>query len=120
MIRAQARASCVFCRIVDGLDNAAIVADWPDAIAFVPLNPVTEGHVLVVPRRHVIDALESPSTTCLVMRHAAEIAMRPCNLITSAGREATQTVMHFHVHIVPRAAEDGLALPWTGQLRGEP
>lgn len=113
MIRARSRADCVFCRIADGVEDAILVAEWADAIAIVPLDPVVDGHVLVVPRRHVIDAVESPSTTCLVMRHAAEIAIRPCNLITSAGREATQTVMHFHAHIVPRAAGDGLHLPWT-------
>lgn len=112
MIRARSRADCVFCRIVDGVEEAHVVVEWADAVAFVPLHPVVDGHVLVVPRRHVIDALESPSTTCLVMRHAAEIAIRPCNLITSAGAEATQTVMHFHAHIVPRAAGDGLNLPW--------
>jgi diadenosine tetraphosphate (Ap4A) HIT family hydrolase len=38
------------------------------------------------------------------------------NFITSAGRDATQTVFHLHIHIVPRHAGDGLALPWTGQV----
>ncbi len=51
------------------------------------------------------------------MRYAAQWAaghrMNPCNLITSAGREATQTVFHLHIHVVPRRDGDGLALPWT-------
>lgn len=37
------------------------------------------------------------------------------NLITSRGGAATQTVFHLHVHVVPREAGDGLALPWTPQ-----
>ena len=51
------------------------------------------------------------------MRRAAELmAERPAaNLITSKGREATQSVFHLHVHVVPRAAGDGLPLPWTPQ-----
>lgn len=47
------------------------------------------------------------------MYRAAEIAPHPSNLITSAGAEATQSVFHLHVHIVPRGENDGLALPWT-------
>jgi histidine triad (HIT) family protein len=39
----------------------------------------------------------------------------PCNIITSVGAEATQTVFHLHLHVVPRRFGDGLALPWTGQ-----
>jgi histidine triad (HIT) family protein len=49
------------------------------------------------------------------MRMAASLAreMGPCNLITSKGREATQTVFHMHLHLVPRAENDGLLLPWS-------
>lgn len=39
------------------------------------------------------------------------------NLITATGSEATQTIPHFHVHLVPRLAGDGLTLPWTGQVK---
>jgi histidine triad (HIT) family protein len=48
-----------------------------------------------------------------VMFRAAELAVTPCNLITSAGRAATQSVMHLHLHLVPRLDGDGLALPWS-------
>jgi histidine triad (HIT) family protein len=52
------------------------------------------------------------------MSAAAELATPPCNIITSAGSDATQTVFHLHLHVVPRRAGDGLALPWTGDHRG--
>jgi len=104
---------CVFCDIVAGDSPADIVTEWLDTIAFVPLNPVTEGHVLIVPRRHVRDALDVPAVTAATMKRAAEYAEHPCNLITSAGAAATQTVFHLHIHVVPRRADDGLALPWT-------
>lgn len=107
----------VFCGIVRGRIHAKTTARWDDALAFVPLNPVTQGHELVVPRRHVMDALEAPEVTAAMFAHAAEIAAWPCNLITSAGDAATQTVFHLHVHIVPRRTNDGLALPWTNQER---
>lgn len=106
---------CVFCRIIAGSEPVTVVHRWPDAIAIVPRNPVTPGHVLVIPARHVQDYLEDPAVTGAVAERAAEIALHPSNLITSAGSVATQTVYHLHVHIVPRSEGDGLPLPWTPQ-----
>jgi histidine triad (HIT) family protein len=45
--------------------------------------------------------------------HGQPLILRDYNLITSGGREATQTVMHAHVHYVPRRRGDGLKLPWS-------
>ena len=110
---------CVFCGIIAGTEPATIVRRWPDAIAVVPLGPVVAGHLLVIPTAHVRDALTNPDVTAATMRRAAELAPHPCNLITSAGREATQSVFHLHVHIVPRAVDDGLALPWYSGRRSK-
>lgn len=112
--------SCVFCRIVAGTEPGVMVREWPDAVAFLPLDPVTGGHVLVVPRVHVADAAENPAVTGMVFARAAELAGEregngAFNLITSRGAVATQTVFHLHAHITPRAAGDGLPLPWTPQ-----
>jgi histidine triad (HIT) family protein len=109
---------CPFCEIVAGRAPAEWIVQrdyWPDAVAFVPLNPVTEGHTLVVPKTHVVDFAADPGVSALTMRRAAELVRwspRPMNLITSRGREATQSVFHLHLHLVPRAENDGLALPW--------
>lgn len=108
---------CIFCDIIDRTAPAKFVAEWPDALAIVPRNPVVEGHVLVLPKLHVTDFIDDPDVTASVVRAAAQLAGRPANLITSAGSEATQTVFHLHLHIVPRAADDGLHLPWTGQIK---
>lgn len=111
---------CVFCEIANGVAPAEI-DHWDnenEAVIFKPLNPVTEGHRLVVPFAHVVDFAESPNTTAAVMRSAAMFAHRSdqaCNLITSKGEAATQSVFHLHVHVVPRWEGDGLALPWTDQ-----
>jgi histidine triad (HIT) family protein len=111
----QLWAACPFCNIINGHASATILEEWDDALAIEPLNPVVHGHVLVIPKRHVRDYLEDSGVTAAAMRRAAEFGNRPTNIITSAGREATQTVQHLHLHIVPRAENDGLALPWTGQ-----
>lgn len=106
---------CVFCEIVAGRAAAHIVAVWPDCIAFRPLNPVCSGHVLVIPRAHVESAAEEPAVTGLVMTRAAQLVQDmecPANILTSIGRAATQSVMHLHLHVVPRWLGDGLMLPW--------
>lgn len=111
---------CVFCEIVVGRSPAAIVAEWREAIAVVPLGPVVDGHILVIPRVHVTDAATNAAVTAITFGLAAQYAQeqgQPFNLITSAGVEATQSVFHLHVHYVPRAAGDELALPWTNQNR---
>jgi histidine triad (HIT) family protein len=107
---------CVFCEIVAGRAPAAIVAEWPDAMAIVPLHEVTPGHLLVIPKGHVSDARVDPIVAGAAFARAASIATGPVNLITSAGSVATQTVFHLHVHVVPRRPGDGLSLPWTGQV----
>ncbi|MEV6219844.1 HIT family protein [Nocardia sp. NPDC051833] len=108
---------CPFCAILEDGAPATIVDQWREAIAIVPLNPVTPGHLLVIPRKHVDDATTWPTLTGIVMKYAAEIAADTpsANIITSIGAEATQTVRHLHVHVVPRRPEDRLHLPWTGQ-----
>ena len=115
-------ATCAFCTIATGQAPATVIAEWPDAIAFLPRanatgkRGCTDGHTLVAPRAHVTDFTEDPGVTAAAMARAAELAARlggEFNLITSAGAAATQTVFHLHIHLVPRAAGDGLALPWS-------
>jgi histidine triad (HIT) family protein len=111
-------ADCAFCSIVSGRLPAIMVREWFDAVAIRPRSGgVNAGHVLVIPRVHVADAGTDPVVTAAVMARAAELlAEQPAaNLITSRGAAATQTVFHAHIHLVPRVAGDGLALPWTPQ-----
>ncbi|MFC7331403.1 HIT family protein [Marinactinospora rubrisoli] len=109
---------CVFCRIAAGdpAEPATVIQEWPDALAIVPLGPVTPGHWLVIPRTHVRDAAERPEVTAATVYRAAELIGETgddVNLIVNVGTAAGQTVDHLHVHIVPRKAGDSLALPWT-------
>ncbi|GHC39953.1 hypothetical histidine triad (HIT) protein [Streptomyces anthocyanicus] len=105
---------CPFCEIVAGRAPATVVADWPETFAIVPLNPVVDGHLLVIPKAHVTDFVADPATSATTMLRAADLAgghpAGSMNLITSRGRAATQSV--WHLHLVPRAEGDGLALPW--------
>jgi histidine triad (HIT) family protein len=114
-------SSCVFCDIgmFKNVESGKIIVDLPSVYIMEPLNPVVEGHVLVVPRRHVPDAATDPDLAGMVMRVASAYSQRPevgsCNIITSIGKEATQSVFHLHLHVVPRREGDGLKLPWSEQ-----
>lgn len=121
---------CVFCDIIAGEAPATVLADGILNIAIAPLNPVADGHFLVIPRKHVKDAYEHEGTSAAAMADASLWArlfsMRDkryesANIITSIGRPATQSVFHLHLHVVPRAENDGLALPWySGKSRSTP
>lgn len=109
--------TCVFCSIAAGQAAAAVVREWPQVIAIRPRHPVTPGHVLVIPRTHVADVGVDPAVSAYTMAAAAELAaeLPAANVITSRGAAATQTVYHLHLHVVPRAHNDRLPLPWTPQ-----
>lgn len=115
--------SCVFCDIIAGSAPAPkhLAEMGEHCVVFEPLNPVTPGHLLVVPKRHVDNAAEDPHLTGKVMLAASVMAGKfpSANIITSIGAAATQSVTHLHLHVVPRREGDGLALPWTGQKTQE-
>lgn len=117
-------SECVFCKIVAGKEPAEVVSLGVHSLIIRPLNPVVEGHVICLPYGHFDDAATDPKITMLTMWELAQYAedqrnsgkTQEFNLITSAGRTATQSVFHLHIHYVPRAHRDGLALPWHSGL----
>lgn len=119
-IRTHPERECVFCQIVAGKAPAEIIRRGLHSLVVRPLNPVVTGHVICIPHEHVKDAATDPRTTMLAMGDLAQYAQiqrdagatQDFNIITSAGRVATQSVFHLHLHYVPRAHRDGLALPW--------
>lgn len=112
--------NCIFCEILRGNEPYQSVWNGISTLGIVPLNPVTDGHVIFMPRKHVRDAAENPAVTAEVMHdtstyiaHArSQGTLGDANIITSIGPAATQSVFHLHVHVVPRQENDGLALPW--------
>lgn len=107
------RNKCVFCNLARH--------EGVDILCMEPLNPVTKGHLIVFSAKHSIDFMDNVSITMAVMEQASKIAKKlggDFNLITSKGKNATQSVfhLHLHVHLVPRSKDDGLKLPWTNQI----
>ncbi|WP_134739477.1 HIT family protein [Nocardioides sp. 503] len=106
---------CVFCAIVAGEADADVVLDDDDFLAFLDRRPVFKGHVLLVPRRHVVTLPDLPAelrdgflaaaqriATAVVDGLGAQGSFVAMNNIVS------QSVPHLHLHVVPRTKGDGL------------
>jgi len=107
--------ACVFCAIVDGTAAAHRVLDDDVAVAFLDQRPVFKGHVLVVPRRHVVTLLDLDEDElgpffARVQRvtGAVQEAMGADGSFVAMNNIVSQSVAHLHVHVVPRRRRDGL------------
>lgn len=105
---------CVFCKIIEGVIPSSKVYEDDDVLAILDLSQVTYGHTLVMPKKHVSDLLECDLQTYLkvmtvVKQLAAQITEKchanGCNILSNIHEAAGQTVMHMHIHIIPRYDE---------------
>jgi histidine triad (HIT) family protein len=113
---------CIFCKIVAGELPSLVVAEDDRTVAFLDVNPATPGHTVVIPKDHHVDLLTIEpdalaATLATAQRVAGLVSERldavGVNLLNNCGAQAWQTVFHFHVHVVPRYADDPLRLPWV-------
>ncbi len=113
--------TCIFCKIVaDELPSTRVDED-DRTITFMDINPVSRGHALVIPRTHATDLddidsedLAAVSAAChrLATRMPGTLGADGVNLLVCSGPAAWQTVFHFHMHVIPRYAGDGVGPPW--------
>lgn len=113
---------CIFCKIVAGELPSLVVAEDDRTVAFLDVNPGTPGHTVVIPKDHHRDLLtidpEALAATVATARRVAQLVddrldTVGVNLVNNCGAGAWQTVFHFHLHVIPRYADDPLRLPWT-------
>ncbi|MDP6862926.1 MAG: HIT domain-containing protein [Acidimicrobiales bacterium] len=112
---------CLFCSIVDGSSASNIVYDDDHCVAFMDILPMTPGHCLVIPKRHVRDIFElSDDDAAHVMQACRSVSnivhdrLEPLgiNLVNNNGAAADQSQFHFHIHLIPRYGRDRLLHPW--------
>ena len=112
---------CIFCKIIAGEIPCFKLYEDDGTLAFMDINPANEGHALVISKEHSADvhavsdaALSSTVVTAKKIASALQKTLTPdgINLIQANGPGAAQSVMHFHVHVLPRANDDGLKLNW--------
>jgi len=91
-----------------------------DALAFMDIQPVNAGHILVVPRQHYESLVDVPPSLAMhlfnVAMHLERIVRKvtgcqDTNLVVNSGHSAGQDVFHYHVHVIPRRENDGFDIP---------
>ena len=122
--------NCIFCSIVEGRLPAFVIYQDQYYLAIIDRYPSARGHVLILPKRHVVDiyGLDGDEAAALIplaqkvaSKMQAVLGMAGLNLIQNNGKAAGQVVDHFHLHLVPRYEDDGVIIKGvpTGQTPEE-
>lgn len=106
---------CAFCLIIDGQHDAEIVLETDDLMAFLDRRPLFKGHMLLVPRQHVVTVLDLPDElhgtwvkTQQRLVRAVMDGLGAEGAFVAANHIVSQSVPHLHQHVVPRTKGDGL------------
>jgi len=123
-------SDCIFCEILSGNLPSSIVYRDDICTAFMDIQPVNAGHVLVVPNRHapfLADLDEDTGAHMFRIAHRVALALRnsgvECegvNLFLADGEAAMQDVFHVHLHIFPRYVGDGFGLTFSPDYFDKP
>ncbi len=108
---------CIFCKIVRGEIKTSVIKTSNSFIAFADINPVVEGHILIIPKSHYVTLLDIPQNLAeemlkFVKEVGTELLERKLgdgfNIIMNNLPPAGQVVPHAHIHVIPRKEGDGL------------
>lgn len=119
----------MFCEILRGNSPASFTYQDDTVVAFMDVQPITHGHMLVVPREHAVLMSEVDETVALrtfrVARKLSSIVRGTLgasgvNLFVADGETAFQDVPHFHVHVIPRYPNDGFGLTFPERYAQPP
>ena len=118
---------CVFCKIIKKELPAYVVYEDENAIAFLDIAPLSEGHTLVVPKKHysrltdmpIKDARAFLESVYKVAKIIEEKISKDYNIIVNQGRTAGQVINHLHVHIVPRYGNEQIFIWKSHQLNDD-
>lgn len=121
--------ACIFCKIANGEIPSATLYEDEDFRVILDLGPASKGHALILPKEHAANLFELPDETgAKVLKVAKKIGSRlqqglgaaGLNVVQNNGEAAGQTVMHFHMHLIPRYEGDTVRVGWKpGELTEE-
>ena len=108
---------CVFCSIIKGEIPSYKIYEDEKTYAFLDIADDVYGHTLVIPKKHYENLIEMPedelNNVMVVVKKISKHYIDNCgfdgvNLVNCCGKDAEQSVFHFHMHILPRKCEDGI------------
>lgn len=120
-------SDCVFCKIVSGEFTSSKVYEDDSILAFMDIQPVNEGHILIIPKEHVeliadLDAETSAKMFVIAGKinkalRKSDLKLEGINYFLADGEAAGQEVFHTHLHIYPRFAGDGFGMVYNENYR---
>jgi len=114
---------CIFCKIIEGELPSTKVYEDKRFLAFLDINPINKGHILIIPKEHFDNLINTPvdllKDMIALARTIAPAIISACgaegfNLVINNGQAAGQLINHVHFHIIPRLLNDNL-YPWPGK-----
>jgi len=102
---------CIFCSIIKGDIPSSKVYEDDKVIAILDISQTTKGHTLVIPKKHYDNVLEMPKDEYLYLMEVAQkiakhlvdkLNATGLNILVNTNESAGQTVMHTHIHLIPR------------------
>ncbi len=111
--------NCIFCNIVNGSIPSEKIYEDEDFIAILDINPISKGHLLIIPKRHCVNIMDMDDE---ILKKTAVLLKKLCGLLTKAlnvtginliqnnGKDAGQIIFHSHFHLIPRRPEDGIKI----------
>ena len=112
---------CIFCKIAAGEIPSKTIYEDEKYRVILDLGPATRGHALILPKNHYANLFELPEedakeVICLAKKMATimkdKLGCDGFNLVQNNGEAAGQTVLHFHMHLIPRYENDGQEIGW--------
>lgn len=120
-------ADCIFCKIIDGTFENSNIYEDDLLIAFMDIQPVNKGHILIVPKKHaeLISGIDDDTTAKMFVLakkinkalRKSDIKPEGINYFLADGEAAGQEVPHAHLHIFPRFKDDGFGLKFNENYR---
>ena len=119
----------MFCEILRGESPATFSYQDDTVVAIMDIQPITHGHMLVIPREHAVLMSDLNETAAMrtfrVARKLASVVRSTLgatgvNLFVADGEVAFQDVPHFHVHVIPRYPNDGFGLSFPDSYANPP
>jgi histidine triad (HIT) family protein len=111
---------CIFCKIINGEEpERTVIFENHSVLAIKPIHEISPGHTLVIPKQHYLDLFDIPADSLKQIINVSQRLAKSLqekykstgtNLLHASGKDAGQSVFHFHMHVVPRYENDNLDL----------
>ena len=116
--------NCIFCKLANGVFPTNSIYEDEDFNVILDLAPATKGHALILPKQHADNLYELPDETAskvlvlakkLAKTMTDKLGCDGFNVVQNNGEVAGQTVLHFHMHLIPRYEQDAQKIAWKPQ-----